>query len=71
MIWICIISWYRYFFGFKKLVLSIGEFRGEDRIDLRTYVQTEKGYIATKAEVNMHAEHLEALVELIMKLNKT
>jgi len=59
------------FFCFKKLVLSIGEFRGEDRIDLRTYVQTEKGYITTKAGVNMHAEHLEALVELIMKLNKT
>ena len=55
----------------KKLVLSVGEFKGEERIDLRTYVQTEKGYIATKAGRNMHTEHLEALVELIMKLNKT
>jgi len=57
------------FFGYKKLALSIGEFRGEDRIDLRTYVQSGDKWVPTIKGVNMHSEHLEAFVELILKLN--
>lgn len=54
----------------KKLVLSIGEYRGEERIDIRTYVLTEKGWIITAKGINMHSEYLEAFVELVMKLNE-
>ena len=37
----------------KKLVLSIGEYRGSERIDLRQYVKVDDDYIPTKKGINL------------------
>ena len=52
----------------KKLVLSIGEYRNEERIDLRQYVKVDDKYIPTKQGVNIHAEWLPDFVKMIRKL---
>lgn len=52
----------------KRLVLSIGEFRKDERIDLRQYVKVNGEYIPTKKGVNFNAEWLDKFVKLIEKL---
>jgi len=52
----------------KKLVLSIGEYRDEERIDLRQYVKVENEYIPTKKGVNFSGEWLDKFIEMIDKL---
>ena len=52
----------------KKLVLSIGEYRDEERIDLRQYVKVEDEYIPTKKGVNFSGEWLDKFIEMIDKL---
>ena len=52
----------------KKLILSIGEFRGSERIDLRQFIKVEDKYIATRKGINFDAEWLDSFVEMVEKL---
>ncbi len=54
----------------KRLVLSISEFRGVERIDLReNYLSKEGDYNPTRRGVNFNSEWLPGFVKLINKLN--
>jgi hypothetical protein len=53
----------------KRLVLSISEFRGEERIDLReNYLNKEGAYNPTKKGINFNAEWLDKFVTMVEKL---
>jgi len=52
----------------KKLVLSIGEFRGDERVDLRQYVKVNDEYIPTRKGVNFNSEWTENFLSMIGKL---
>ena len=51
-----------------KLVLSKGEYRGSERIDLRQYYLKDGEYIATKKGINFNAEWIDDFIEMIEKL---
>ena len=54
----------------KRLVLSISNFRGSERIDLReNYLNKDGDYGHTKRGINFNSEYLEGFVKLINKLN--
>jgi len=54
----------------KRLVLSISNFRGTERIDLREhYLNRDGAYGYTKRGVNFNSEWLSDFVKLINKLN--
>lgn len=56
----------------KRLVLSISEFRGEERIDLReNYLNKEVAYKPTKKRINFNAEWLDKFVTMVEKLKNT
>ncbi len=52
----------------KKLVLSIGEFRGIERVDLRQYVKVKEEFIPTPKGINFSAEWIDDFVEMVEKL---
>ena len=54
----------------KKLVLSVGEFRREQRVDMRTYfkIKYRDEYIQTKKGINFNAEWLDDFLAMIEKL---
>ena len=52
----------------KRLVLSIGEFRGEERVDLRQSVLVDKDYIPTKKGINFNSEWINKFLEMVEKL---
>ena len=52
----------------KKLILSMGEFRGSERIDLRQFIKVDGKYIATKRGINFDAEWLDGFVKMVKKL---
>jgi len=52
----------------KRLVLSIGEYRGEERIDLRQNVLVDKEYIPTRKGINFNSEWIDKFIEMIEKL---
>lgn len=57
----------------KKLVLAIGEYKGDERIDLRQYIKVkakkdEDKWIATRKGINFDAEWLDGFVEMVKKL---
>lgn len=54
----------------KRLILSVGEFRGSQRVDLRTYVKLKDSeeYIQTKKGINFNAEWLDDFVDMVEKL---
>lgn len=52
----------------KKLVLSIGEFRGVERIDLRQYVKVKEEFIPTPKGINFSAEWVDDFIEMVGKL---
>ena len=56
----------------KRLVLSIGEFRGVERVDLRQYVKVEDGdeYIPTPKGINFAAEWIDDFVKMVEKLKE-
>lgn len=54
----------------KKLILSIGEFRGSERIDLRQFIKVDDRYIATKKGINFNSEWVEKFIEMIEKLKE-
>jgi len=54
----------------RRLVLSIGEFQGVERVDLRQYVKVKDGdeYVLTRKGVNFAAEWIDDFVKMIEKL---
>ena len=56
----------------KRLVLSIGEFRGVERVDLRQYVKVINGdeYIPTPKGINFAAEWIDDFVKMVEKLKE-
>ena len=52
----------------KRLVLSIGEYRGEERIDIRQSVLVDKDYIITRKGINFSAEWIDKFLAMIEKL---
>jgi len=53
----------------KRLILSIGEYRDDERVDLRLFVKIDNEFIPTKKGINFHSEHLEGFINMISKLN--
>lgn len=53
-----------------KLVLSVGEFRGSQRVDIRTYVKLKDKdeYIHTKKGINFNAEWIDDFLKMVDKL---
>jgi len=52
----------------KRLILSIGEYRGEERVDLRQSVLVDKDYIPTKKGINFNSEWINKFLEMVEKL---
>jgi len=54
----------------KKLVMSIGEFRGVERVDLRQYVKVKEEFIPTPKGINFSAEWIDDFVDMVKKLKE-
>ncbi len=56
----------------RRLVLSIGEFRGVERVDLRQYIKVKDGdeYIPTPKGINFAAEWIDDFVKMVEKLKE-
>lgn len=54
----------------KRLVLSVGEYKGAYRVDLRTYVKLKDKdeYIHTKKGINFDAEWIDDFIQMVEKL---
>ncbi|MBA7532194.1 hypothetical protein ES705_41062 [subsurface metagenome] len=52
----------------KKLVLSVGEYRGEERVDLRQNVLVKEVWRPTKKGINFNLEWIDKFVEMTEKL---
>ena len=48
-----------------KIVLSKGEYRGSERIDIRQYFEKDGEYIATKKGINFNAEWVDQFLEMV------
>jgi len=53
----------------KRLILSIGNFRNDERVDLRLFVKIDNEFIPTKKGINFNSEWLPDFVKMINKLN--
>lgn len=51
-----------------KLKLSIGEFKGSERVDLRQYFKVNGEYIPTKKGINFDSEWIDDFLKMINKL---
>ncbi len=52
----------------KRLILSIGKFRNEERVDLRQYVKVKDEYIATRKGINFNSEWINDFIKMVRKL---
>lgn len=52
----------------KKLVLSIGVYRNDERIDLRQYVKIDDDYVPTKKGINFNSEWIDKFIAMVEKL---
>jgi hypothetical protein len=52
----------------KRLILSIGEYRGVERIDLRQFVKVKDEYVPTPKGINFNAEWLDGFITMVEKL---
>jgi len=52
----------------KRLVLSIGEYRGQERVDLRQNVLVDKDFIPTKKGINFSSEWIDKFILMVEKL---
>lgn len=48
-----------------KIILSKGEYRGSERVDLRQYFLKDDEYIATKKGINFNAEWIDQFLEML------
>lgn len=54
----------------KRLILSIGKYREQERIDLRQFVKVKDEYIPTPKGVNFNSEWIEKFIKMVRKLEK-
>ena len=52
----------------KKIILSVGNYRGEERIDLRQSVLVDKDWILTRKGINFSVEWIDKFIEMVEKL---
>jgi len=52
----------------KRLILSIGEFRGQERIDLRQNVIVKEVWRPTKKGINFSVEWIDKFIGMVEKL---
>ena len=52
----------------KRLILPIGEFRNDERIDLRQYVKVKDEYIPTRKGINFSVEWIDKFIAMVDKL---
>lgn len=52
----------------KRLVLSVGDYRGEKRIDLRQSVLVDEEWILTRKGINFSVEWVDKFIEMVEKL---
>ncbi|MDD4343950.1 MAG: transcriptional coactivator p15/PC4 family protein [Eubacteriales bacterium] len=48
-----------------KIVLSKGEYRGSERVDIRQYYLKDDEYIATKKGINFNAEWVDQFLDML------
>jgi hypothetical protein len=48
-----------------KIVLSKGEYRGSERVDIRQYFLKDDEYIATKKGINFNTEWVDQFLEML------
>ena len=51
-----------------KLILSRGEYKGSERIDLRQYFLKDDEYIATKRGISFDSEYLDDFLDMVETL---
>ena len=51
-----------------KLRLQVGEYRGEERVDLRQYIKVDNEYIPTKKGINFSSEFIDKFLLMVEKL---
>ena len=51
-----------------KLRLQVGEYRDQERIDIRQYIKVDNEFIPTKKGINFSSEWLEKFFTMIDKL---
>jgi len=54
----------------KRLVLSIGKYRDQERIDLRQHISVDKEYLPTRRGINLNIEWIDKFIEMIEKLKE-
>jgi len=52
----------------QKLRCQVGEYKGNERIDIRQYIKTEDGIIPTKKGISFNAEWRENFLAMVKKL---
>lgn len=53
-----------------KLKLQIGEYKDQERIDLRLYLKVDNEFIPTKKGINFSSEWLDRFIEMVEKLKE-
>ena len=51
-----------------KLRLQVGEYRDQERIDLRQYIKVDNEYIPTKKGINFSSEFIDKFLLMVEKL---
>ena len=51
-----------------KLKLQVGEYRDQERIDLRQYIKVDNEFIPTKKGINFSSEWLDKFFSMVDKL---
>ena len=52
----------------KRLILAIGKYREQERIDLRQYIKVDDKYIPTPKGINFNSEWLTDFIRMVRKL---
>jgi len=51
-----------------KLRLQVGDYRDEERVDIRQYIKVDNGFIPTKKGINFSVEWLDKFFLMVEKL---
>jgi len=53
-----------------KLKLQVGEYRDQERIDIRQYIKVDNEFIPTKKGINFSSEWLDKFFSMVDKLRE-
>mgnify|MGYP001124777123 CR=1 FL=1 len=51
-----------------RLRLQVGNYKGDERIDVREYIKVDNEYIPTKKGVNLNSEWVDKFIAMVDKL---